>query len=434
MIAEDQLRSHAERILTSGVLGRSELMLRLFNFFVDRAPVARAPKEIEVALEVFGKRPDFDVAQDAVVRVYIHKLRRKLDEYYVGPGKDEKQRLVIPKGEYRFVFQDHSADSNVTEGEIEPPDPAIASEAEVELESLVANAAARNSTRRWLPWLLGIVGALLLANLLTVLLRPGVSRDSQALQTVRNNPVWARMLDDNLPIYIVVGDYYIFGELDANSTDVRRMIRDFNINSPLDLEQYLKNNPELAGRYMDMSLQYLPTAAAFALRNVMPVLEPNNKSARQVQVIMASTLTPAMVKSAHIIYIGLLSGMGVLREVVFSGSHFKIGESYDELLDLQTNRRYFSEEQVQLDSKSSYLDYGFFSTHTGVDGNELVVLAGTRDVALMHVAEALTDPAALQVLAHQTGANQNIEALYSVRALDRTNLGGDLLLTYRLKR
>ena len=37
-----------------------------------------------------------DVRQDAVVRVYVHKLRRKLDDYYAGPGAQETLRLSLP--------------------------------------------------------------------------------------------------------------------------------------------------------------------------------------------------------------------------------------------------------------------------------------------------------------------------------------------------
>ena len=426
MIFSEQLQSHAERIRTSGALGRSELLLRLFNFFVDCSLAQRVPKEIEVALDVFGKKADFDVAQDAVVRVYIHKLRRKLDEYYAGPGRDDAERLLIPKGEYRFVFQDHAEPLPVAE--IEPEDPALTREAEAELESLVAEAAARK-TRLWLPWVMGAVALLLLVNLSVMLLRPGVPGDMQAL---RSNPVWARMLDDNLPIYIVVGDYYIFGELDDSSMQVQRLVREFDINSTNDLEQHLKNNPELAGQYMDMALQYLPTSVAFAMRSVMPVLEPNNKSARQVQVILASGLTPAMVKSSHVIYVGLLSGMGILRDMGFTDSSFRIGDSYDELFDTRTQTRYVSQASIQTDARARYLDYGFVSTHTGADGNELLVLAGTRDVALMHVAEMLTSESTLQQLNQRAGATQNFEALYSVQALDQTNLDGKLLLAYRL--
>lgn len=427
MISSEQLQAHAERIRGSGMLGRSELLLRLFDFLVACTLAQRVPKEIEVALDVFGKKADFDVAQDAVVRVYVHKLRRKLEDFYAGPGKDDAVRLVIPKGEYRFMFQDHAEPVPVAE---EAEDPALVSDAEAELESLVASAAARKPGRGW--WVAGALALLLLVNVLVMWPRLTASPESRVLQTVRSNPIWARMLDDNLPIYIVVGDYYIFGELDDASMDVKRLVRDFGINSSTDLEQHLKNNPEQAGRYMDMSLQYLPTSVAFALRDVMPLLEPNNKGARQVQVLLASDLKPSMVKSAHVIYIGLLSGMGVLREMVFSGSHFQIGESYDELLDSTTQRRYVSQASAMPDARASYRDYGFVSSRTGVDGNELLVLAGTRDVALMHVAEALTDPTSLASLNAQAGATENLEALYSVQALDQTNLDGQLLQAYRL--
>ncbi len=435
MVQPEQLQAHAERIRASGMLGRSELLLRLFNFFVECSLAGRVPKEIEVALDVFGKRADFDVAQDAVVRVYIHKLRRKLDEYYAGPGKDAVERLIIPKGEYRFALRSHAEPMPAgvpLEAGAELADNELDSEAvaEAELEALAATPKP-GAQRRWLPWLLGLVAVLLAINLALLTLRSTESRATAEVREVRANPMWARLLDDSRPIYIVVGDYYIFGELNDTSMEVKRLVREYDINSPTDLEQYLKNNPELAGQYMDVSLRYLPTSTAFALRNVMPLLVPNNKGARQVQVILASDLTPAMAKSAHIVYIGLLSGMGVLGEIVFSGSHLAIGESYDELLDRQTKRRYVSQAGMVENYHTSYLDYGFVSTRTGANGNELVIIAGTRDVALMHMAETVTNEASLTQLDTKAGTTREFEALYSVQALDRTNLDGKLLLTYR---
>lgn len=436
MIQAEQLQVHAERIRASGALGRSGLLLRLFNFFVDCTLVGRVPKEVEVALDVFGKRADFDVAQDAVVRVYIHKLRRKLDEYYAGPGKDEEERLIIPKGQYRFILQSHAEPlpAELLQVEADPDGNAELdgkSVAEAELEAL-AEAPGPMPYWRWIPWLLGLIVALLAVNMLILALRPGMSQTALELEAVRAHPVWAKMLDDNLPIYIVVGDYYIFGELDDSSMEVQRLIREFNINSPTDLEQHLKNNTELAAHYMDVSLRYLPTSTAYALRNVMPLLEPNHKSARQVQVILASDLTLAMARSAHIVYIGLISGMGVLRQIVFDGSRFAVGDTFDELVDLQTQHHYVSQATtIENTPAKTYRDYGYFSARTGTIGNELVVMAGTRDVALMHVAEVLTQPASLASLDKQAGVQQNFEALYAVQAFDRSSLGGRLLLTHK---
>src|SRR4051812_11622355 len=106
----EQLRAHADRIRAAQVLGRSELMQRLFDFLVTCSLDGKAPKEIELAIDVFGKDAHFEVTRDAMVRVYMHKLRRKLEAYYVGAGREETGRLTIPRGEYRLVFEEPTAD------------------------------------------------------------------------------------------------------------------------------------------------------------------------------------------------------------------------------------------------------------------------------------------------------------------------------------
>ena len=74
--------AEVERIRGSGVLGRSTQMQRLFEFLVSCQASGRIPKELEVAVDGFGRGADFDVAQDATVRVTVHKLRRRLEEFY----------------------------------------------------------------------------------------------------------------------------------------------------------------------------------------------------------------------------------------------------------------------------------------------------------------------------------------------------------------
>ena len=102
---QDTLREQAEALRASGFLGRPGLLLNLFNFLYGCSVSGRAPKEIEVALEAFGKDASFDVTQDALVRVYVHKLRRKLEEYYAGLGARAPARIVIPKGAYRLAVE-----------------------------------------------------------------------------------------------------------------------------------------------------------------------------------------------------------------------------------------------------------------------------------------------------------------------------------------
>jgi hypothetical protein len=407
MLDTDQLRTHAERIRASGILGRSRLIQRLFDFLVDCSVSGKAPKEIEVAIDVFEKDSRFDVSQDAMVRVYVHKLRRKLEDFYADAGRADAVRMVIPKGAYRFVLESAEAAGS-------DPSPAV------------PEPRAGHGPR----WLTAALAASLLVNAALLLIAAYAHWRSPPddLRDVRASPVWSRILNDDRTIFLVVGDYYIFGETDQ-SMEVKRLIREFSINSPDDLEQYLKLHPQDAERYLDLKLDYLPTAAAFAVRDIVPVLAGANK---RVRVVLASDVNPALLTSAHVVYIGYLSGMGMLHDLTFAGSRFTVGESYDELVDRTTGNRYISQAAVPVRGEGKYHDYGYFATFTGPSGNQIVIIAGTRDVAVMHTAQALTRARSLEQLVSSATGAQSYEALYEVYGLDRLNLDGKLLLTSRL--
>lgn len=440
MAEPEALRAHAERIRASGVLGRSPLMQRLFDFLLECSLAGKAPKEIEVAMDAFGKGADFDVSQDAMVRVYVHKLRRKLEEFYAGPGAGEPVRIAIPKGEYRFVVESPAAAGGVSPSapvhgdgpadpatttalpapDEHPPFPAAAA------PSTHSPAATRPASQRLRTWLLAGALVALLVNavlLLVPYLRPATPLGE--LAEVRASPIWAPLLQDDRTIFIVVGDYYIFGETDERM-EVRRLVREFDINSPQDLEQFTQLNPEIGERYRNLDLAYLPTATAFALRDVMPVLAAQS---RRVRVVTMSELNPAVIKSAHIVYLGYLSGLGRLRELVFAGSRLSFGSTYDEVVDLESGRRYVSQAGIPYRADTRYHDYAYFATFGGPSGNRFIIIAGTRDVATMHMSESATSPRALAALLAQAGTATDFEALYEVYGMDRFNLDGKLLMT-----
>src|SRR5687768_9087665 len=97
MADREQLAQVAEQFRASGLLGKPGTLSRLFDFLLARTLAGDAPKEIEIALEVFGKAPTFDVSQDAVVRVYVHKLRRRLEDFHAKSADPSIGKLAIPK-------------------------------------------------------------------------------------------------------------------------------------------------------------------------------------------------------------------------------------------------------------------------------------------------------------------------------------------------
>ena len=400
----EDLDAPAERLRAAGALGRSAVIHRLFDFLLERSRAGFAPKETEVAEAVFGRRSGFDISQDSTVRVYVHRLRRKLDDYYAGSGKSEQIQLAIPKGEYRLVAQ----------------------KAESPLE---APTSARPMGRRRVlasRWLLAALVGLLLVNVVA----GGVwwwRASNEGFGFARRSAVWSDILKDDRPITLVVGDYYIFGETDQHA-NVSRLIREYDINSPEDLSTYLMQNPELLGRYTDLGLHYLPVSIASAFHELMPLMARTQRERDRIRVVSASVLTPEMLKNTNIVYVGYLSGLGILREPVFNGSRFRVGETYDELID-QTNLRIYQSQEggPEFDTNETRLDYGYVSTFKGLTGNQILIIAGNRDVGVMETAETVASREGLRALAAKAGETNAFEALYEVEAINRVNLRGRLL-------
>jgi hypothetical protein len=397
----DLIREQAEKIKASGVLGRARSYARLLGYLVDCSAEGRTPKEIEIATEVFAKNAGFDPSQDSMVRVYAHNLRQKIRQYYSGAGRGEARQIAIPKGEYRVTL--------VTPEPAEPrPDarPAFLSPLALALSAIA----------------LLVVGVVIGMNL-----RAGSDGAAAEYQAVAASPIWSQLLDDRLPTLVVVGDYYIFGELDAQG-NVARLVREFSINSSRDLEEFIVFEPEVAERYMDLDLTYLARSTAFALRDVLRVLYTSDKP---VRVVSMSELNVADLKANHIVYVGYISALDKLLDFVFSSSALAVGETFDELVNKKTQRTYTSEAGFPADNRN-YRDYGLFSSFPGPNGNQFVVVAGTRDAGLMHSAQALTDAthvrAAEQALAPAGKMPPAFELLYEVTGFDRTNL--DAMLVY----
>lgn len=279
---------------------------------------------------------------------------------------------------------------------------------------------------RWALAAAAVLAVLCVALLVDRLRLPQADATTREL---RETALWAPLFADELPIQVVLGDYYIFGEraVPGNPADPRiaRLVRDFDVNSREDLEARREEDPEFAARYADLRLGYLPTSSAQALRSVLPILTGGGKT---VTIELASQLSPSAFKNSHVVYIGYLSGLGMMQDVVFAGSGFAIGGSYDELIDTVTGTPYVSEAGGPLPESARYRDYGYLSSFGGPEGNQHLVLAGTRDTAVMQTAEIAASLRRGAELLASRGDAKDFEALYEVYGVNRTNLEARLVL------
>jgi hypothetical protein len=397
----ERLSSAAGRVKASGGLGRSRMLHRLFDYLLVRTLRGESPKEVEVASDVFGKS-EADLLVDASVRVYVHRLRKKLDDYYVGLGKTEDERLLLPKGDYRFRL--------------------VAPEEAEEVEEELALATA--SAVRWAPvhWLLALF-ALALGIALT-LAAAHLVRDDDGLEAVRETAVWAPFVGSTRPLTVVPGDYYIMGEREKAGTEPARLVREYNVNSREDLDALLMDRPDLRDKLVDLNLYYLPVSTAYALRSVMPIVTPGLAGRHVVPVVPSSKLTPADLKSGDIVYVGLMSGLGLLQQPVFASSRFDYGGSFDELIDTKSGQVYVADPPEN--GETARRNYAYVAMLPGPSGNRTLIIAGTRDPALLQAADIMNTPAILKKL-EAAGKDGYFEALFAVDGVGDENLRGTLI-------
>jgi len=111
-------RGQIERLLSSHALHGSESLCKLLRYLADHAldhPGA-APKEYQIATEVFGRPSNFDPHLDSTVRVQAGRLRGKLAEYYATEGAEDAVLVDFPRGTYALTFQERHAGAGRNHG------------------------------------------------------------------------------------------------------------------------------------------------------------------------------------------------------------------------------------------------------------------------------------------------------------------------------
>lgn len=82
--------------------------LKEFLYYVGKKSIKEGCSDIheqEIGQAVFGRRDAYDTSQDNIVRVSATELRRRVEAYFAGEGKDEPLIFEIPRGSYTPIFR-----------------------------------------------------------------------------------------------------------------------------------------------------------------------------------------------------------------------------------------------------------------------------------------------------------------------------------------
>jgi len=99
-------RAELESVLTSGVLGRTNNLVRLLSFVCEKYFEGKIDevKEYSIAVQALGRSDDFDPQVDTIVRVTAHALRKRLEDYYRTGGAQHSVQICLPPGHYTPKF------------------------------------------------------------------------------------------------------------------------------------------------------------------------------------------------------------------------------------------------------------------------------------------------------------------------------------------
>jgi hypothetical protein len=100
-------RAALASVLDSSTFKKSPNLARFLSYICEQyfSGDAQRLKEYSIAVDVFGRPESFTPAEDSIVRVEAHRLRKKLRSFYSGEGSDETLEISIATGQYvpRFV-------------------------------------------------------------------------------------------------------------------------------------------------------------------------------------------------------------------------------------------------------------------------------------------------------------------------------------------
>jgi DNA-binding response OmpR family regulator/TolB-like protein len=106
------VRRQLERLFASPDFDAPRRSREFLNFVVEEALAGRGQEITQgtIAVEVFGRRDDFDATVDPIVRIQAGRLRRSLERYYLLAGKEDPVRMELPKGSYVPIFRTVAAE------------------------------------------------------------------------------------------------------------------------------------------------------------------------------------------------------------------------------------------------------------------------------------------------------------------------------------
>lgn len=105
-LTSEQKRALVQRVVSSNAFSRAPALCAFLLYITDHAITGQAErlKEQTIGADVLGRKPNYDPADDNIVRVRAHELRSRLERYFASEGAGEPITVSVPRGAYSPEF------------------------------------------------------------------------------------------------------------------------------------------------------------------------------------------------------------------------------------------------------------------------------------------------------------------------------------------
>jgi hypothetical protein len=390
-ISKDAVLAAVQKALRSKVFSQSRSLRDTLKFIVlNSLSSPEAIKEYSIATEVLGRPGDFDPKADTIVRVQMHRLREKLEEYYLTEGREEPIRIVIPLGHYASEFARNTRSEPTTTGVLQAGDATLV------------------KTRQW-DWRWGIIVALAVCNIVLVL---GQLGRSNRLPSVFNL-LWQPFMAPNSRLLIVYsnaaflvsthGNFYLYDPPTILSMPMGSRV-------PTLGSQDVEGAPEQEKGPFYYFDTYTGSGEAVAAANIARFLTAHSKSF----IIKRSRIVSYEdIKDQNVIFLGgtgqdlILRNLPLPQQLVFVSAPKDQIPMGSYIQDLNPPPGHAATYRLQMDPSTGAIqvEYGLIGLLPGVAaGRYVLVLAGITTLGTQAAADFVTSERFMKILERMQAA------------------------------
>ncbi len=387
----NDIEKYIERVLASSEFKGSPKYQKLFEYLVNSSLAGNIPKEITIAYDVFNIEFDHASSGESNVRVYVYNLRKKLELYYADEGKNDRIQFQIAKGAYKVEFIEKAVTTK-----------------KIPVKWLIASS---------------LIALLLVLNLFLFY------RMNKKNETNGNKSkyIWNDLTGNDLPILIVIGDYFIVKE--STYPDRVRYMRDSRINSEVEFNEFMNQYPQNKDLYYKTGHTFTGKFAPVCMNEMSKMLLNFNKP---VEVILASDFQWHDLQNYNVVYIGSFKSLGLMKNLL-KNSNFEYIVYPNELVYHQLNPdSVFHYNSVDSDKDNALeSDYAVVTKVPATNKTNIIFFLSTRDIGLIAMTKYFTNPEQIEQFEDNYLKSESpapyFETCFKILGLQRTTRSVEML-------